>query len=258
MKNATPCIFPENDIWAAGVETGSIGKHAAMASPTEASSRNAKPKPPRRDDICATSAANRDALAAANAAKHSAINQPCRPSAYRLIIFRDGWTLGLRTCSAARAITATTAAAMTARAASMEQLIRRILTARINFLQSCTRLRSAAFFGIRCTWANSRLTVQVKFQPGARLHLSRTRISPAKNCMPARDRGVLRLISLPFGSPIGTHSRVVSVVLKEDFIIVSHNGFFRHPAESTLDACQKQSGRFAASAFVVAPQEREP
>src|SRR5690349_16617349 len=82
IKKDRPCIFPENDISFGGVETGSIGKRAAMASPTAANNRKAKPMRLRSDRACATTAVNRHVLATANAEKHSAITQPCRPSAY--------------------------------------------------------------------------------------------------------------------------------------------------------------------------------
>src|SRR5262245_55859021 len=72
---------------------------------------------------CSISATAPHALAAANAAKHNAMTHPCRPSAYWLIMVRDGWISGLRTCSAARATSARAAAPIAARAASTEYVI---------------------------------------------------------------------------------------------------------------------------------------
>src|SRR5215467_10980765 len=70
------------------------------------------------------SATKRQALAAANAAKQVAMTHPWRPSAYWLIMFLDGLISGLRTCSAANAMSAAAATPRTARAATREYVIK--------------------------------------------------------------------------------------------------------------------------------------
>ena len=72
-RNAMPCIFPEKDMSRRGVPTGSIGNLAAIATPTLAARRRIWPTRSRLDDARGASATNRSALAAAHAAKQSAI-----------------------------------------------------------------------------------------------------------------------------------------------------------------------------------------
>jgi hypothetical protein len=71
-----PCILPEKDISRRDVPTGSIGNLAAIARPMLVPRRRVWPARSRLDDGPGASATNRSALAAAHAAKHSAINHP--------------------------------------------------------------------------------------------------------------------------------------------------------------------------------------
>ena len=86
-----------------GVDTGSIGKRAAIPSPAAAVKRSATPARPSSVGELGINATNRHALAAAKATKHTDINQPWAPTAYWLIIMLEGRISRLRTCSTPRA-----------------------------------------------------------------------------------------------------------------------------------------------------------
>lgn len=122
-KNATPCILPENDTRSRGVPTR-VHREACRHRQPNGSAQEKRQADSTRERLrMLESAADKHALAAANAPKNSAITHPCRPSAYWLIIFRDGETSGFRICSAASAMSASTAAAMAALAAVVKYVI---------------------------------------------------------------------------------------------------------------------------------------